>query len=107
MAAAGEKKQQKKDQKKADKLKLTIVIVIVLGKEERARAMLIITTPKIQSMLTSKYLGGDEEHTHLVKGLDKTLSEKVRRDEMLPKEPKEEEIDLDQIMEEASSAKAR
>ena len=26
---------------------------------------------------------------------------------MLPKEPKEEEIDLDQIMEEASSAKAR
>ena len=30
----------------------------------------------------SKYLGGDEKHTHLVKGLDKALAEKVRREEM-------------------------
>ena len=30
----------------------------------------------------SKYLGGDEEHTHLVKGLDKALAEKVRREDM-------------------------
>ena len=28
----------------------------------------------------SRYLGGDEEHTHLVKGLDKALAEKVRRE---------------------------
>jgi len=28
----------------------------------------------------SKYLGGDIEHTHLVKGLDYTLLEKVRTD---------------------------
>jgi len=27
----------------------------------------------------SKYLGGDMEHTHLVKGLDYALLEKVRR----------------------------
>jgi len=30
----------------------------------------------------TKFLGGDEAHTHLVKGLDKTLAEKVRREEM-------------------------
>jgi len=31
----------------------------------------------------TKFLGGDEAHTHLVKGLDKTLAEKVRREEKL------------------------
>ena len=35
-----------------------------------------------QAELLSKYLGGDIEHTHLVKGLDKALAEKVRREEM-------------------------
>ena len=49
----------------------------------------------------TKFLGGDEEHTHLVKGLDKTLAEKVRRDEMGNQAT--EDIDLDQIMEEASA----
>lgn len=48
----------------------------------------------------TKYLGGDEEHTHLVKGLDKTLAEKVRREEM---QAKDADIDLDQVMEEASA----
>lgn len=48
----------------------------------------------------TKYLGGDEEHTHLVKGLDKTLAEKVRREEM---QAKNADIDLDQVMEEASA----
>jgi IK cytokine len=28
----------------------------------------------------SKYLGGDEEHTHLVKGLDVALARRVRRE---------------------------
>ncbi len=62
----------------------------------------------------SKYLGGDEAHTHLVKGLDKTLADKVRREAMGQREeptiataPTEDDLDLDQIMEEASSAKAR
>lgn len=32
------------------------------------------------SVETSKYLGGDEKYTHLVRGLDKTLLEKVRAD---------------------------
>eukprot|EP01082_Thalassiosira_pseudonana_P005491 g4865.t1 g4865 contig18:104598-106301(+) len=36
---------------------------------------------KRQAELT-KYLGGDEEHTHLVKGLDWALAQKVRREEM-------------------------
>ena len=49
------------------------------------------TTSQIESMFTdqsksseemSKYLGGDEAHTHLVKGLDKALADKVRREEM-------------------------
>ena len=56
----------------------------------------------------TKYLGGDEAHTHLVKGLDRTLAEKVRREEMqIREEPKEQEIDLDVVMEQASLAKAR
>ena len=55
----------------------------------------------------SKFLGGDEEHTHLVKGLDRTLAEKVRRDEMGNQaDTNSEDLDLDQIMEEAS-AKAK
>ncbi len=40
----------------------------------------------------SKFLGGDVEHTHLVKGLDYALLQKVRRDaEMKAKEIKEKE----------------
>jgi hypothetical protein len=54
----------------------------------------------------SKYLGGDEAHTHLVKGLDKTLADKVRREVNGPGGPTED-LDLDKIMEEASSAKAK
>jgi hypothetical protein len=52
----------------------------------------------------SKYLGGDEEHTHLVKGLDKALAEKVRREEMLSRgniKSKEETVDLDQLLDDA------
>lgn len=52
----------------------------------------------------SKYLGGDEEHTHLVKGLDKALAEKVRREEVLvseKKNSKEEAEYLDQLLEDA------
>ncbi|KAL3791731.1 hypothetical protein HJC23_007498 [Cyclotella cryptica] len=30
----------------------------------------------------SKYLGGDEDHTHLVRGLDRALAQKVKREEM-------------------------
>lgn len=43
----------------------------------------------------SKYLGGDEEHTHLVKGLDRVLAQKVRREEM---GKKDEEEDFDELM---------
>jgi IK cytokine len=39
----------------------------------------------------SKFLGGDEEHTHLVKGLDYALAQKVRREEMGE--------DLDEVLE--------
>lgn len=55
----------------------------------------------------NQYLGGDEAYTHLVKGLDKALAEKVRRDEVgkpsLSGRQQEDDIDLDQIMEEATA----
>ena len=49
----------------------------------------------------SKYLGGDMEHTHLVKGLDFALLQKVRSEivnrEKIEKEKKEqEEIEVDE-----------
>ncbi len=64
----------------------------------------------------SKYLGGDEAYTHLVKGLDKALAEKVRREEMggsggagggPTTSQHTQDIDLDQIMEDATAAKAK
>jgi hypothetical protein len=71
----------------------------------------------------TKYLGGDEEFTHLVKGLDKSLADKVRREEMRGKKEggtsavtgtstghdleDSENIDLDQIMEDAKALKAK
>ena len=52
----------------------------------------------------SKFLGGDEQHTHLVKGLDVALASKIRREEMGKKQngaEREEEEDLDQLLEDA------
>jgi hypothetical protein len=53
----------------------------------------------------SKFLGGDEQHTHLVKGLDVALASKIRREEMGNKKQtgaeREEEEDLDQLLEDA------
>lgn len=45
----------------------------------------------------SRYLGGDEAHTHLVKGLDKALAEKVRREVNGTKDE-----DLDKLLEDGS-----
>lgn len=73
----------------------------------------------------TKFLGGDEEFTHLVKGLDKSLADKVRREEMLERTKgddddeqqgdeyestkllNDEDIDLDEVMEEAKSAQSK
>eukprot|EP00551_Chaetoceros_affinis_P010143 CAMPEP_0203674456 /NCGR_PEP_ID=MMETSP0090-20130426/16285_1 /ASSEMBLY_ACC=CAM_ASM_001088 /TAXON_ID=426623 /ORGANISM="Chaetoceros affinis, Strain CCMP159" /LENGTH=441 /DNA_ID=CAMNT_0050540341 /DNA_START=38 /DNA_END=1363 /DNA_ORIENTATION=+ len=74
----------------------------------------------------TKFLGGDEEFTHLVKGLDKSLADKVRREEMLRKTSNEAEdehqgddhdsanlpldgddIDLDQVMEDAKASQSK
>src|SRR5271163_923532 len=41
----------------------------------------------------SKYLGGDMEHTHLVKGLDYALLEKVKA-EITNKEEEEEQMEI-------------
>ena len=53
----------------------------------------------------SKYLGGDENYTHLVKGLDMTLAEKVRRQEMGDSHS-QDDIDLDKLLDEKVSKKA-
>ena len=45
-----------------------------------------------QAIENSKYLGGDMEHTHLVKGLDFALLQKVRA-EIDTKEAEEQQLD--------------
>lgn len=54
----------------------------------------------------SKYLGGDESYTHLVKGLDTALAEKVRRLEKGMLHSLERDVDLDELMDEAISKKS-
>jgi hypothetical protein len=55
----------------------------------------------------TKYLGGDEEYTHLVRGLDIALAEKVKRDEQLKSsritKQDDNAIDLDKVIEETVS----
>jgi hypothetical protein len=59
----------------------------------------------------SKYLGGDIQHTHLVKGLDKALAEKVRREEMMmvvgdhQSKLEAQDDDLDRVLEDAQVLK--
>ncbi|KAF9931589.1 hypothetical protein BGZ65_004820 [Modicella reniformis] len=53
----------------------------------------------------SKYLGGDREHTHLVKGLDYTLLNKVRQEEM--DQDMEEVTDLDTVFDSVEKAAAK
>ena len=43
----------------------------------------------------SKYLGGDEAHTHLVKGLDVALARSVRNQKRAPQKPRNYEEDYD------------
>ena len=63
---------------------------------------------KVKEM--SKYLGGDESYTHLVKGLDKTLADRIRREAIKGKESSDMDIDnldLDEVMKEAKALKAK
>lgn len=46
-----------------------------------------------QAILESKYLGGDLEHTHLVKGLDYSLLNKVRSE--IDKSDDDDDDDID------------
>ncbi|KAG2198648.1 hypothetical protein INT47_001787, partial [Mucor saturninus] len=55
----------------------------------------------------SKYLGGDVNHTHLVKGLDFALLKKIRTDLSNKKEEKEEEAEEDVITEEPMDVDAQ
>ncbi|KAH8555872.1 RED-like protein N-terminal region-domain-containing protein [Umbelopsis sp. PMI_123] len=53
----------------------------------------------------SKYLGGDTEHTHLVKGLDYSLLERVRRQMKGEKEVEEIEEDAEEVLDQALVSK--
>ena len=56
----------------------------------------------------SQYLGGDIERTHLVKGLDKALASKVRREEMGQSNETEKDVgDLDQLFEDSYAQKKK
>uniref|UniRef100_A0A914UX45 RED-like N-terminal domain-containing protein n=1 Tax=Plectus sambesii TaxID=2011161 RepID=A0A914UX45_9BILA len=59
----------------ADLLQLTAAYRAVPGD---GRAVLDAAERRKQAINESKYLGGDMEHTHLVKGLDYSLLQKVR-----------------------------
>ncbi|KAF9973697.1 hypothetical protein BGZ73_003030 [Actinomortierella ambigua] len=53
----------------------------------------------------SKFLGGDREHTHLVKGLDFALLKKVREEEESASDPSTKaSMDLDQVFEAVEEA---
>lgn len=56
-----------------------------------------------QLIQESKFLGGDMEHTHLVKGLDYALLQKVRS-EIIVKE-QEQEVEMEKLAVEAAEAK--
>lgn len=58
-----------------------------------------------QMIQESKFLGGDMEHTHLVKGLDYALLQKVRS-EIIVKE-QEQEIEMEKLAEEAAEEKEK
>lgn len=58
-----------------------------------------------QLIQESKFLGGDMEHTHLVKGLDYALLQKVRS-EIIVKE-QEQEIEMEKLAEEAAEEKEK
>lgn len=58
-----------------------------------------------QAIQESKYLGGDMQHTHLVKGLDYALLEKMRT-EIHQKEREEDELDeLEEVLDEKTKEK--
>lgn len=62
-----------------------------------------------QMIQESKYLGGDMEHTHLVKGLDYALLQKVRSEIQMKEIEQEEEMEKiaeeqEEVMEEASKS---
>jgi len=63
-----------------------------------------------QMIHESKYLGGDMEHTHLVKGLDFALLQKVRAEieavETAKVDEEEEEVTIKEVSKKAEEAKA-
>lgn len=58
-----------------------------------------------QMIQESKFLGGDMEHTHLVKGLDYALLQKVRS-EIINKE-QEEELEMEKLVDEGDAEKEK
>ncbi|CAD6188608.1 unnamed protein product [Caenorhabditis auriculariae] len=67
-----------------------------------ARGMVDKADLRKQAILESKYLGGDMEHTHLVKGLDYSLLNKVRSE--IVKTNEEEDEDIEKAFEEGPTS---
>ncbi|CAB3402325.1 unnamed protein product [Caenorhabditis bovis] len=83
-----------------DPTKLTAAYRAVPGDARTARDQADL---RKQAILESKYLGGDIEHTHLVKGLDYSLLNKVRSEIT---KTVEDEDDIDAAYEEGNSKAA-
>ncbi|EFO88849.1 CRE-SMU-2 protein [Caenorhabditis remanei] len=81
---------RKAGDEKEDTTKLTAAYRAVPGD---ARSALDQADLRKQAILESKYLGGDLEHTHLVKGLDYSLLNKVRSE--LTADDDEEDDDIE------------
>ncbi|GMR39849.1 hypothetical protein PMAYCL1PPCAC_10044, partial [Pristionchus mayeri] len=69
------------------------------------RAVYDAAMKRQQAIEESKYLGGDMEHTHLVKGLDYSLLHKVRAE--ITKTRQDEPIDEDEELETALATRAK
>ncbi|ORX98153.1 hypothetical protein K493DRAFT_336264 [Basidiobolus meristosporus CBS 931.73] len=67
---------------------------------ETERILATLQTPEDPNLAyeKSKYLGGDAEHTHLVKGLDYALLEKVRREKMANETSEKVDSELEKLL---------
>lgn len=81
---------RKQGDEKEDPTKLTAAYRAVPGDARTAQDQADL---RKQAILESKYLGGDLEHTHLVKGLDYSLLNKVRSEMTAEDDDDDEELE--------------
>lgn len=89
---------RKQGDEKEDTTKLTAAYRAVPGDARTAQDQADL---RKQAILESKYLGGDLEHTHLVKGLDYSLLNKVRSE--MTAEDEDDDEDMEALETKASA----